>query len=401
MNIAVKNRNFIFTGLQPWHIRIGSNAKNIATEISRHNRVLYINTPLDYKTYLKKDTEPENVYRRDVIDRKKPFLNKINENLYILDIPFAIFPVNTFPDGAIFDFFNRVNNRRIYSFVNKIKHQLGFDNHILFIDNDIYRSRYASEFLESCFTIYYRRDNLRSRYWAKHAPRLEKHICVKSDIVLTNSAELSEFPAEFCPSTFCVGQGVDLTDYSEEKKYGIPEDMKQLISKPIIGYSGFLTSKRLDTDLIQNLANHFKEFNFVFVGPEDEVFSNHKIRNTENIFFLGTKDSSEIPAYISYFDICMNPQVVNEITQGNYPRKVDEYLSLGKPVVATNTSAMKLFEDYCYNCTDYDEYKKAIKDIHEHNLYNYRKKEKIEFARSHSWEKCVELIYKHISENLK
>ena len=61
MNIAVKNRNFIFTGLQPWHIRIGSNAKNIATEISRHNRVLYINTPLDDKTYLKKDTEPENV----------------------------------------------------------------------------------------------------------------------------------------------------------------------------------------------------------------------------------------------------------------------------------------------------------------------------------------------------
>lgn len=42
--------NFIFTGLQPWDISIGSNAKDIALEVSKHNRVLYVNTPLDKKT---------------------------------------------------------------------------------------------------------------------------------------------------------------------------------------------------------------------------------------------------------------------------------------------------------------------------------------------------------------
>ncbi|MCD8270149.1 MAG: hypothetical protein LUD46_18005 [Parabacteroides sp.] len=47
----LEGENFIFTGLQPWDISIGSNAKDIALEVSKHNRVLYVNTPLDKKLY--------------------------------------------------------------------------------------------------------------------------------------------------------------------------------------------------------------------------------------------------------------------------------------------------------------------------------------------------------------
>ena len=43
----IEGKKFIFTGLQPWDISIGSNAKDIALEVSRYNKVLYINTPLD------------------------------------------------------------------------------------------------------------------------------------------------------------------------------------------------------------------------------------------------------------------------------------------------------------------------------------------------------------------
>ena len=43
----IKDRDFIIFGLQPWDIPIGSNCKNMAEEISRHNRVLYVNRPLD------------------------------------------------------------------------------------------------------------------------------------------------------------------------------------------------------------------------------------------------------------------------------------------------------------------------------------------------------------------
>lgn len=46
----MKNRDFIITSLQPWDIEIGSTIKNTALEISKNNRVLYINTPMDYST---------------------------------------------------------------------------------------------------------------------------------------------------------------------------------------------------------------------------------------------------------------------------------------------------------------------------------------------------------------
>ena len=40
-------------------------------------------------------------------------------------------------------------------------------------------------------------------------------------------------------------------------------------------------------------------------------------------------------------DVCINPQKVNPITDGNYPLKIDEYLAMGKPVVATRTHTME------------------------------------------------------------
>ena len=49
----ITGKDFVFTGLQPWDIPIGSNARDIALEVSKHNRVLYVNTPLDKKTYKK------------------------------------------------------------------------------------------------------------------------------------------------------------------------------------------------------------------------------------------------------------------------------------------------------------------------------------------------------------
>lgn len=49
----MRKRDFIITSLQPWDMPIGSNAKDIALEISKQNRVLYINTPLDKKSFFK------------------------------------------------------------------------------------------------------------------------------------------------------------------------------------------------------------------------------------------------------------------------------------------------------------------------------------------------------------
>ena len=169
----IKGKNFIFTSLQPWDMAIGSNVKDIATEVSKHNKVLYINTPLDKKSYKNNENSPEFIQRKNVIDKKRSELRQINPNLWVLDYPFTIWPINFLPDGLLFDIGNKINNNRMYSFVKKILQEIHFNEYILFIDNDIYRSFYANEILSPSYSIYYRRDNLVSSYWQKHAPRLE------------------------------------------------------------------------------------------------------------------------------------------------------------------------------------------------------------------------------------
>lgn len=48
------NKDIIIVGQQAWDTDIGSNCKNIALEMSKNNRVLYVNSPLDRITLLRK-----------------------------------------------------------------------------------------------------------------------------------------------------------------------------------------------------------------------------------------------------------------------------------------------------------------------------------------------------------
>ncbi|PKP46885.1 MAG: glycosyltransferase family 1 protein [Bacteroidetes bacterium HGW-Bacteroidetes-11] len=394
----MKGRDFIITGLQSWDIPIGSNAIDIAREIAKNNRVLYVNSPLDQMTILRNKPTPETKQRLEVYRKQKEGLRRITDNLWVLDFPFSVWSVNGFPDGFIFDFFNKLNNKKIFGYVRKVAEELHFKDFIHFIDNDIYRSFYSKEYLKPAYSVYYRRDNLQPfAYWKKHVQRLEPLLIKKSDLVVCNSPQLANFARPFNPKSFDIGQGVDLSAYSTEQAFQIPDDVAP-IPTPRIGYIGDINSLRLDPDLLCELAKSKPGYSFVMIGREDKVFASHELHSIKNVYFLGSIPKNMVPAYMSTLDVCLNPQAVNEITIGNYPRKVDEYLALGKPVIATKTDTMELFREHTYLCTNVQEYQDAV----EHAVKDTNKekiKQRILFAQSHSWENNVKNIYSQIQAN--
>lgn len=396
----MKNKDFIITSLQSWDIPIGSNAIDIAKQIAVDNRVLYVNSPLDMMTLYRNKPTAETRHRLEVLKKQTSPIRKISGNLWVLDLPFYVWSVNGLPDGFLFDFFNKLNNKKIFNYTRKVAAELNFSNPIHLIDNDIYRSYYSKETLGSSLSVYYRRDNVQPyAYWKKHAVRLEPKLIEKSDLVVCNSAQLAEYAQSFNTESYDVGQGVDLSAYNTAIPFEVPEAIKS-IPGPKIGYIGDINSMRLDADLIYELAKSKPAYSFVMIGNQDKVFAAHALHNLKNVYFTGSIPKNKVPEYMHSLDVCLNPQLVNEITIGNYPRKVDEYLALGKPVIATRTKTMELFKDHVYLCNSLDDYKQAVENALLENT-EAKKKERIQFARSHSWENNVNMIYKSIEQHLK
>lgn len=391
----ITGRDIVIVGQQPWDVEIGSNCKNIAEEMSKHNRVLYVNSPLDRITLYKHKKDLKVQKRLNVIHEKIKGIEKIKDNLWNLFPNKMIESINWIKNQFLFEFFNKINNKRFASSIKKAMDELSFKNIILFNDNDMFRCFYLKEFLHPQMSIYYSRDfMLAVDYWKIHGEKLEPELIAKSDLCVANSTYLANYCKKFNTHSYYVGQGCELDIFMHLKDTKKPGDILA-IPNPIIGYVGALQSLRLDLKVIEHIAQSNAEWSVVLVGPEDNQFKKSKLHQIKNVYFVGSKNSMELPAYINAFDVCINPQIVSQVTIGNYPRKIDEYLAVGKPVVATKTEAMSIFDDDTYLAASKEEYVTLIKKALAEDCIELQNKRK-NFASSHTWENSVNEIYKAI-----
>lgn len=391
----LQNRDIVIVGQQPWDVEIGSNCKNIAEEFSKHNRVLYVNSALDRITYYKNKNDAKVAKRINIIKGRENGLVQIKENLWNLFPDKMIESINWIKNQTVFESLNKVNNKRFASSIQKAINQLSFSNIILFNDNDMFRSYHLKELLQSSVSVYYSRDfMLAVDYWKLHGTKMEPELIAKSDVCVANSTYLANYCKQYNPLSFYVGQGCELEIFMNVKDVSIPEDIAD-IKKPVIGYVGALQSLRLDLQVIEHIARTKPDWTIVLVGPEDDTFKKSNLHTMANVFFTGPKEPLQLPSYINAFDVCINPQIVSAVTIGNYPRKIDEYLAVGKPVVATRTEAMGIFSEHTYLATTKEEYVTFIeKALSENN--EVRRIERKQFASKHTWENSAAAIYEAI-----
>ncbi len=386
-------RDIVVVGIQPWDIEIGSNCKNIAEEMARFNRVLYVNSPLDRNTK-KKGKNDEKVQKRIRISQGlEPDLVEIKKNMWNLYPKHTIESINAIPDGFLYDYFDKKRNKIFAKDIQSAIDRLGFKDFIIFNDSSMFLGQYLKELLNPRTYVYYMRDYLtKNPYWRTHGLRLEPKLIKKADVVVNNSTLYTEYGAQFNKHSYMVGQGCDVSLFNDkDNNIVIAEDLKS-IPKPIVGYVGFLSSRRLDIELLIYMAKNKKDWQIVLVGPEDDNFKNSELHQIDNVYFLGSRDSSILPNYIKGFDVCMNPQLINDATIGNYPRKIDEYLAMGKPTAATATKAMEYFKDNTYLASTHEEWVKEIEKALSENNEELQTQRKA-CGLSHSWENNVNEIY--------
>lgn len=151
------------------------------------------------------------------------------------------------------------------------------------------------------------------------------------DLVFANSGRLRVQASRHNPSAHLFRAGVSLEVFETARMFEKPDEF-QGIKGPIVGYVGAL-HEWVDLELIRAVAASMPDFQFVLVGPI--VRDVEVLRGLPNVRFLGQKPHGEVPRYVRFFDACIIPYVRDAYTETTYPAKLNEYLALGKPVVAT------------------------------------------------------------------
>lgn len=398
MGETLKGQDIVVISQQSWDTDLGSNCKDLAFELSKYNRVLYVNSPVDRISLIRRRLNPSLDRRLTIVGSRGNNLFKIKRGLWNLHPSCIVESINWIDNPKVFNFFNKRNNSKFSDSIKDALNTLGFKNFLLLNDSEIFKAFYLVEYLKPRLSIYYSRDNMLAvTYWKKHGSRLEPELIKKSDLCFTNSEYLAHYCRNYNADTFNVGQGFRIEDFIASPKER-PSAL-QPIERKIIGYVGALNGSRLDIDIISKIALSFPEIYVVLIGPQDEIFKTCKLHYYSNIIFLGQKDVREVASYINAFDVCINPQLVNELTIGNYPRKIDEYLSLGKPVVATKTMTMEVFKEVVYLAEHPDDFVAGIREALLNTDFITRQ-QRINIALSHSWENSVLQMTKQIKQKL-
>ena len=199
--------------------------------------------------------------------------------------------------------------------------------------------------LDPQMTVYYCIDDFASSSAAaKRIVASEDRLFSTADLVFVTSEKLRQRAARSSDHVhlFPFGVKFDAFDRVRDDTAATPPDDVARLPRPVVGYVGGL-HQWVDLDLLATVAKRLPDVSLALVGPpQTDLAALHGI---PNIHLLGMKPHAELPRYVKAFDVGIVPYRLTEYTANVYPTKLNEYLVMGIPVVATDLPEIRRFND--------------------------------------------------------
>ncbi len=196
--------------------------------------------------------------------------------------------------------------------------------------------------VDPLLTVYYCIDDIAaSSVAARRIRRSEERLFGESDLVFVTSEKLRARAARFNARVHLFPFGVAYDKFEKVRMAPdeIPAELRD-VPAPIVGYVGGL-HRWVDQELLAAVAARMPETTFALVGPAQTDVS--RLERQPNIRLLGARDHADVPRYIKAFHVAIVPYVLSEYTANVYPTKLNEYLAMGVPVVATDLPEIRRF----------------------------------------------------------
>ncbi|MEO0072518.1 MAG: glycosyltransferase [candidate division WOR-3 bacterium] len=333
----------------------------------------------------------ENVFRkRGVINFLCGPYKKV-KNLYLFSFP-PIFPASRYQMGVLRTFNTK---RMLFHIRDKFPPPAKTHSKIVCFVSTPYWEPIIKE-INFSLIVYDCIDDLKVFCKEKHLNYFASlHACLinRADLVIVSAKTLEDDIRKINPSVpvYLIPNGVPANFYKTE--ISVPKDLMSL-PRPIVGFIGALF-EWVDIKLIEDSAKKFPSYSFVLIGPMQNI----EMTKCKNIYYLGPRNYSEIPAYINAFDVCIIPFVPGEVSKKVDPIKVYEYLAYGKPVITINVPELRKLANILYFAETPEEFISMLATAVAENNEEIKEKRMI-FAQNNTWEirtqTLINIINKHL-----
>ena len=366
-DFLAKNANkydIIFFPIIDWDFRY-QRPQHVAARFAKNgHRIFYL------CTYLKK----QNSYS----------IKKIAENIYKIILPFHT-------DDVIYKANLEADITRPLEAIKKLFIDFKIKESVAFVEFPLWypivnclKEEFGAKVLFDCLDDYSGFRNVDA-----NIEQVEQQLLKSSDYCIATSSKLYGKLKGWCKNTAIVRNATEFEHFHNLPHNNVLSD----IGRPIIGYYGAI-AEWFDIDVVEYIAKQRPEWSIILIGHASGYYKK-RLKEYKNIHFLGEKLYTELPKYLYWFDVCLIPFKLNELTLSTNPIKFYEFISSGKPVVSSRLPELLPYSDILYLSQSKEEFLKNITIALEENDQNLIKR-RIELARVNDWDHRFKDIYTYI-----
>ncbi len=389
----IDKKDLIFFSVTRWNQSNPGSSISLLKEFSKHYRVFFIERPYSIWDLIKSwDSFALKQRKFAVLFRHKPYLEvDTGFSNFVVVTPGLCLPVNFLPKGIIYKLFNAYNNLVVARAIKSAIRKYQVKDFIYFnYFNPVILPVFESIFYKPKINVYYVTNDINtSKYLSKHGAAAEQKTLEETDLVLVNSKFHYDRILKKKLNMHYFPNAVDLPFFESirNKEIARPYDLLNIGDTKVLMYCGYISSIRLDYQLLRAVCENFPQYLVVLIGTYDEVdLIRYKLDQIPNLIILGNRRYESIPSYLKVASVTLIPYLCNELNIGSCPLKLNEYLAMGKPVVSTNFSPdMQAFKDVVYVANDYEDFLNSIElaIIEDHAGLQHSR---IEVAAHNTWE---------------